>query len=157
MIPLYHLLLLTFLPSSLASSCKSHPDSPSWPSPKTWSQLNTTLNGALLAPIPPGAVCHASQPTYNKNTCPKVAKAWKTYDFHTENPVSLIYDQYSNWTCLPDKDYPCSGEGYPAYVINVRKAEDVKVGIDFGKHSHTVCRVMRCDTNGIQRESTISD
>ncbi|RFN43426.1 6-hydroxy-d-nicotine oxidase [Fusarium flagelliforme] len=134
MTPLYQLTICaSLLPLTLASSCKSHPSSPSWPSPKTWSHLNATLNGALFAPIPPGAVCHASQPSYNKNTCPKVAKAWKTYDFHTENPVSLIYDQYSNWTCLPDMDYSCSGKGYPAYVINATKAEDVKVGIDFAR------------------------
>ena len=139
MASLYHLILYTtLLPVALALSCKSHPSSSTWPSSKTWSHFNTTLNGNLIAPNPPGAVCHASQPSYNKKTCPKVAKAWKTYDFHTENPVSLIYDQYSNWTCLPDKEYPCSGEGYPAYVINVTKAEDVRLGVDFGKYFPTL-------------------
>jgi hypothetical protein len=136
MTPLYHIIISAFLllPSTFAdSSCKAYPGTADWPSRKTWSRLNSTLHGHLLAPTPPGAVCHKGWPTYSKESCSNVANAWKKYDFHTENPISVIYDQYPNWTCLPDADYPCSDAGYPAYVINVTKAEDVKIGIDFGK------------------------
>lgn len=130
--------LIAFLiPSVLAGSvprtCKAYPGSSDWPSHKAWSRLNDTLDGKLFAPVPPGAVCHKGWPSYDKDTCPEIAEAWKHYDLHTQDPVSLIYDQYSNWTCLPDESYPCSGSGYPAYVVNVTKAEDVKIGVDFGK------------------------
>jgi len=126
-------LLPSVLAGSVPKTCKTYPGSSDWPSHKAWSRLNDTLDGRLFAPVPPGAVCHKGWPSYDKDTCPRVAEAWKHYDLHTQNPVSLIYDQYSNWTCLPDKSYPCSGSGYPAYVVNVTKAEDIKIGIDFGK------------------------
>ncbi|CAJ0550202.1 Ff.00g101320.m01.CDS01 [Fusarium sp. VM40] len=114
-------------------SCKAYPGTSDWPSHNTWSRFNDTLGGKLLAPTPPGAVCHKDWPTYNKDTCSNVATAWKKYDLHTEDPVSLIYDQFSNWTCLPDADFPCSGSGYPAYVVNVTKPEHIKIGIDFAR------------------------
>jgi hypothetical protein len=133
-----HHLILFLVPSVLGGlvpkTCKAYPGSSDWPSHKAWSRLNDTLDGRLFAPVPPGAVCHKGWPSYDKDTCPEVAEAWKHYDLHTQDPVSLIYDQYSNWTCLPDESYPCSGTGYPAYVINVTEAEDIKIGVDFGKY-----------------------
>ncbi|KIL88659.1 hypothetical protein FAVG1_07906 [Fusarium avenaceum] len=137
---LYHFVVSTLclLPSAWggnipSKSCKAYPGTSDWPSRNTWSRFNDTLGGKLLAPTPPGAVCHKDWPTYNKDTCSNVATAWKKYDLHTEDPVSLIYDQFSNWTCLPDADFPCSGSGYPAYVVNVTKPEHIKIGIDFAR------------------------
>lgn len=44
-----------------------------------------------------------------------------------------MWDQFTNDTCLPDGEFPCSADGYPAYVINVTTTEHVKLGIDFGE------------------------
>ncbi|RGP69085.1 6-hydroxy-d-nicotine oxidase [Fusarium longipes] len=145
MAPLYHIILSVFFlapPIFANSSCKAYPGTSDWPSHKTWVRLNGTLNGHLLAPPPPGAVCHKEWPTYNSDICSNVADAWKTYDFHTENPISVIYDQYPNWTCLPDADYPCSDAGYPAYVINATKPEHVKIGVDFAR-KHNVRLIVK--------------
>jgi hypothetical protein len=138
---LHHFIVSTLclLPSAWgdaipAKSCKAYPGTSDWPSGNTWLRFNDTLGGKLLAPTPPGAVCHEDWSTYNKDTCSNVAAAWKKYDLHAENPVSVIYDQYSNWTCLPNPDLPCSGSGYSAYVVNVTKPEHIKIGIDFGKY-----------------------
>jgi hypothetical protein len=138
---LHHFIVSTLclLPSAWgdaipAKSCKAYPGTSDWPSRNTWLRFNDTLGGKLLAPTPPGAVCHGDWSTYNKDTCSIVAAAWKKYDLHAENPVSVIYDQYSNWTCLPNPDLPCSGSGYSAYVVNVTKPEHIKIGIDFGKY-----------------------
>ncbi|KAM0290507.1 hypothetical protein ACHAO9_004864 [Fusarium lateritium] len=139
MTPLHYLVISTLclLPSvwgdTPGKSCKAYPGTSDWPSHGTWSRLNAALGGRLLAPTPPGAVCHKDWSVYDKDTCSTVAAAWKKYDLHTEDPVSVIYDQYSNWTCLPDADYPCSSKGYPAYVVNVTKPEHVKIGIDFAR------------------------
>ncbi|KAF9771223.1 hypothetical protein IL306_011141 [Fusarium sp. DS 682] len=135
---LHHLLFatLSLLPSALGASCKAYPGSSDWPSRKSWSRLNDTLDGRLFAPVPPGAVCHKGWPSYDKDACPKVAEAWKHYDLHTQDPVSLIYDQYANWTCLPDASEPCSASGYPAYVINVTKTEHIKIGVDFARKNN---------------------
>jgi hypothetical protein len=45
-----------------------------------------------------------------------------------------MWNQYSNDTCLPDPSYPCSPDGYPAYVINATTPELVKLGVDFGEY-----------------------
>ncbi|KAK4080908.1 CAZyme family AA7 [Trichoderma harzianum] len=114
-------------------SCKAYPGTPSWPSAHTWAALNQTLNGRLLRPSPPGAVCHPSQSTYNTSQCSQVADEWKTYEFHVANPISVMWDKFDNFTCLPDENTPCSPAGYPAYVVNASTAEHVKIGIDFAR------------------------
>ncbi|RFU71833.1 fad binding domain-containing [Trichoderma arundinaceum] len=130
------LLSLTGIASGLYAphpeSCKSHPGTASWPSAKTWAALNRTLGGRLLQPPPPGAVCHPSQPAYNETQCSQVGQAWKTYEFHAGNPISVMWDRFENYTCLPEENAPCSSAGYPAYVVNASCAEHVKIGIDFG-------------------------
>ncbi|KAI8669916.1 hypothetical protein LRP88_01637 [Fusarium phalaenopsidis] len=129
---------LSLLPSSQGSylpekSCKAYPGSHDWPSHQTWSRLNESLAGRLLAPPPPGAVCHPGWPTYDRDTCPQVQKNWSVYEFHADNPISVMWDHYTNWTCLPNETYPCSASGYPAYVVNATKPEHVKLGIDFAR------------------------
>ncbi|KAL7948118.1 FAD-binding domain-containing protein [Trichoderma barbatum] len=114
-------------------SCKAHPGTSSWPSSHAWAALNQTLNGRLLRPLPPGAVCHPGQPTFNETQCSKVADEWKTYEFHAGNPVSVMWDRFDNYTCLPEENTPCSPAGYPAYVVNASNAEHVKFGIDFAR------------------------
>ncbi|KAL7928879.1 FAD-binding domain-containing protein [Trichoderma chlorosporum] len=114
-------------------SCKAYPGTSSWPSAHTWAALNQTLNGRLLPVIPPGAVCHPGQPTYNATQCPEIANEWTTYEFHAGNPVSVMWDKFDNFTCLPEANTPCSPAGYPAYVVNASTAEHVKLGIDFAR------------------------
>lgn len=130
------LLSLTSMVSGICApqteTCKAHPGTTSWPSAHIWATLNRTLNGRLLQPLPPGAVCHPGQPTYNTSQCSKVADEWKTYEFHAGNPISVMWDIFDNYTCLPEEDTPCTSAGYPAYVVNASNAEHVKTGIDFG-------------------------
>ncbi|KAK0644578.1 FAD binding domain-containing protein [Cercophora newfieldiana] len=115
-------------------SCKSHPLSPNWPSPSAWSTLNTTLSGRLLSPTPPGAPCHPSYPSvFSPSTCPALQTAWFTEAFHSSDPVSSYWPNFNNDSCLPDPRAPCSGRGFPAYVINATSAGDVKAGVDFAR------------------------
>ena len=124
---------LQFAVPAAAACCKVQPGDKAWPSANTWKSFNASLGGNLIVPTPPGAVCHAGQPTYNATECPVIAKAWKTYQFHADDPVSLMLDQFSNDTCLPDAKDPCSPAGYPAYVINATTTNHVKQGIDFAR------------------------
>jgi hypothetical protein len=87
-------------------------------------------------PPPPGAVCHPNQPTYNPAACPAVQAGWLTTIWHTDNPVSSIENNWNNDTCLPYPTVPCSGEGYPVYVVNATSAEDVKKGVDFARENN---------------------
>ncbi|KAK3386798.1 hypothetical protein B0H63DRAFT_447702 [Podospora didyma] len=113
--------------------CRAAPGSADWPSQRQWARLNETLDGRLVAPVPPGAVCHAGWPTYSPDQCPAVQAAWLRYTFHDASLVSTYQSQFSNDTCLPDPKYPCSAAGYPDYVINATSAQHVKIGLEFGQ------------------------
>ncbi|KUJ11481.1 FAD-binding domain-containing protein [Mollisia scopiformis] len=116
--------------------CKAVPGSPGWPTEIQWSGLNTSLSGRLIKPSPPGAVCHPTQVTFNAAECPAVQAEWLTAAWHTTNPVSSIRNNWNNDTCLPIATDPCSGEGYPIYVVNATCAEDVKAGVDFARENN---------------------
>lgn len=119
----------------VTKQCKEFPGSPGWPSASDWSQLNSTVGGKLLKTVLPGGVCHEGQPNYNEDQCPEVAEEWTTFEFHAADPVSVMWDRWSNFTCLPDPQYPCTGQGYPSYVVNATAAKDVQAAIEFGKHA----------------------
>ncbi|KAI9749090.1 MAG: hypothetical protein M4579_007006 [Chaenotheca gracillima] len=115
---------------SLARECKVTPDSPAWPSVDDWNQLNSSIGGRLLQPAPPGAVCHPDQPTFNNASCPGVTKAWMDSSFHSENPITLDYNDLS---CYPDARYPCEPKGYPSYVVDAHQPNDVQMGVSFAQ------------------------
>ncbi|KAI1417256.1 FAD-binding domain-containing protein [Hypoxylon sp. FL1857] len=114
-------------------TCKINPGSPSWPSSETWTRFNQSTGGKLLRTAAPGAVCHPGQPAYNFEQCAIVTPGWRTYDFHRNDPVSNLWQQFNNDTCLPDPTSPCSPDGYPAYVVNATTAHDVKLALDFAR------------------------
>ena len=135
-----HLLLALCAPtltwaSWLPKQCRAFPGSKDWPSDREWSRLNKAVSGRLIKPEPPGGVCHEGQPNYDEDQCPNVVEGWKTMEFHASDPVSVMRDQFANQTCLPDPQYPCSGQGYPSYVVNATTAKHVKAAVDFGKHA----------------------
>ncbi|KAH8662229.1 hypothetical protein BX600DRAFT_498795 [Xylariales sp. PMI_506] len=116
--------------------CKANPGSPSWPAEETWASFNESLGGRLIRPPPPGAVCHEGQPTYNADECPAVAAAWFTYDFHSANPISNMWNQYNNDSCLPDVTDPCSAAGYPAFAVNASTAEHVQLSLKYAQKNN---------------------
>lgn len=113
--------------------CKAYPGMPWWPNEATWAGLNKTVNGALIRPVMPAGACHKGQSNYNPDQCPTIEKEWETSEFHLADPVSVMSNEFTNNTCLPDPKYPCSPAGYPAYVIKVTSAQDAKAGVDFGE------------------------
>ncbi|KAH6684650.1 hypothetical protein B0J14DRAFT_527517 [Halenospora varia] len=128
--------LTSTLQTSSRQQCKAAPWSRDWPHDFEWTKLNQTLSGRLIKPIPPGSVCHPDQSSFDSTTCPVVQAGWKTSAWHANNPVSSVNDNWNNDTCLPISTAPCSGEGYPVYVINATCAEDVKKGVDFAKRKN---------------------
>ena len=123
------------LPRANSTVCKTTPKDSNWPAEDVWDSLNATVDGRLLQPSPPGAVCHTSQPTFASTECATVQKQWEDEYFHSENPVSVEWNNWTNDTCPPDPRMACSAAGYPIYVVNATTPEHVKAGVDFGKHS----------------------
>ncbi|KAH6971021.1 hypothetical protein BKA56DRAFT_558365 [Ilyonectria sp. MPI-CAGE-AT-0026] len=123
-------------------SCKASPGTPGWPSETQWNHLNQSLGGRLLQPTPPAAVCHPDWPNYSPSACSDVKSNWSVYEYHCGNPVSVMWDQFTNDTCLPNEYFPCRAGGYPAYVVNATTPEHVKLGIDFAR-KHEVRLVVK--------------
>lgn len=138
-IPLVSLLLvitpLTRADSSekLWGQCRGVPGSIDWPSQQSWAGLNQSLGGRLIAPTPPGSVCHPEEANYNANKCAALQAAWPEYEFHQDDPTSSMWNQFNNFTCLPFANYSCSPTGYPVYVVNATGPSHVKLAIDYGK------------------------
>jgi hypothetical protein len=127
--------------SSRTNSCKAYPGTSSWPNVDQWNSLNETLGGQLIKPLTPAGVCHKDQPNYDEARCLELGGEqaggdgpglWRSYDWHAEDPVSVEWDNWMNWTCLPSPEAPCTGDGYPAYVVNATTAEHVQAGVNFG-------------------------
>jgi len=134
----YFLQLLTLINTDQSPLlCKASLGSPDWPSASAWTKLNDSISGRLLQPPPPGAVCHLGQPTYNNATCPTVQTEWYTAVFHQANPISNYWNNWNNDSCLPiTPTGPCSGKGYPVYVVNATCKEDVKKSVDFARENN---------------------
>ncbi|OTB12777.1 hypothetical protein K445DRAFT_320576 [Daldinia sp. EC12] len=137
---------------SSAAACKASPGSPEWPSPDTWARFNQSTGGKLLHVAPPGAVCHPGELTYNAEQCTTIAQEWLTYDFSQDDPISNMWNQYNNDTCLPDPNAPCSPDGYPAYVVNATTAQDIKLSVDFAR-THNVRIIVKSTGHDYQGRS----
>jgi hypothetical protein len=44
-----------------------------------------------------------------------------------------MWQNYNNYSCMPDAAAPCTGAGYPVYVVAARTAGDVKAAVDFAR------------------------
>ena len=70
--------LLAVLAPTLAnnqtSSCRCIPGDACWPDQPTWSELNNTVHGRLIATTPLASVCH--EPTYDEAACSQLAEVW---------------------------------------------------------------------------------
>jgi hypothetical protein len=108
--------------------CKPVPSSPGWPSITDWQVLNASVSGRLLAPVPPGAVCHTTSPLFNNASCASVYSQWSNSSFHAHDAFT---SDYNDDTCLPSPLVPCSAAGYPAFVINATNATHVQEGVKF--------------------------
>jgi hypothetical protein len=115
--------------------CKTTPNDAAWPSISQWDALNQTLFGRLLHPLPPALACHSSDPGSN-DTCADITAAWSSFTFHQNNPISVAWNNMNNDSCLPDPSAPCSGLGYPVYVVNASSTNDVKLSVDFARENN---------------------
>lgn len=119
--------------SSAAKQCKAIPGTSDWPSLADWAGLNKTVNGRLLKPAPPASACHRDHPSYSLTACASLKLGWWFSGWHDQHPTSSMWQNYNNYSCVPDSAQPCTGAGYPVYVIDAREESDVKAAIDFAR------------------------
>jgi hypothetical protein len=117
-------------------TCKTTPNESTWPSLSQWASLNQSVSGRLLHPLPPASACHPSFPDFSLETCAMINQTWGNFTFHQDNPVSVAWNNMNNDSCLPNTSAPCSGVGYPVYVVNASSAEDVKFAVNFARKNN---------------------
>jgi len=145
-------------PSETSPSCKAVPGDSQWPSAAEWAKLNETTEGRLLQPSPPGAVCHPKQATFSAAKCTEVRANWSSEFFHSDDPISVEWNNWSNDSCLPipEANLTCSASGYPIYVINATTPLHVKAGIDFGSSQPRARGGSRGGSNSLPQRSFIT-
>lgn len=116
--------------SNTTPLCKPLPSDSTWPSLQQWRSLNDSISGRLSVPLPPGFVCHTN--SSSSSLCEFIADQWTNTTFHSLDPVSV---DYNDETCLPDSTEPCSGHGYPRYVITAQTVQDVQAGVNFARET----------------------
>lgn len=86
-----------------------------------------------MQPLPPAAACHRDQANYNTEDCAEVNSQWKNTEFHANDPISSMWQNYNNYSCMPDAASSCSNAGYPVYVVAARTAQDVVAAVNFAR------------------------
>jgi hypothetical protein len=139
MLFLPQLALATALSSNSAAGaaqfCKPIAGGPRWPPVAEWNALNDTVNGRLIKPLAPGAVCQPDSPTFDNVTCASLSTGptlWGLSEYHAQNPVST---NYNDDACLPNALAPCEPDLYPAYVVNATTAAHVQAAVRFAKRT----------------------
>lgn len=67
----YYVLLFIFLSQQPNCKCTSPLDGSCWPSHQQWDQLNSSVSGSLLSPLPPSYQCHV--PYYDAEACAQIS------------------------------------------------------------------------------------
>ncbi|OQD87344.1 hypothetical protein PENSOL_c080G09220 [Penicillium solitum] len=109
--------------------------SPSWPAAEAWGILNSTLGDHLIAPLPPGAVCHPSQQSFDAAACLSVTQQWNSSIFHSNNPLSVDWPNFND-SCLPEASGFCDLSAYPANIINASTSDHVRTAVDFARENN---------------------
>jgi hypothetical protein len=115
-----------------APACKPKYGSLDWPSAPAWQQLNDSVSGRLVAPTPPGAVCHPFMAEYNNASCNIVKSQWTNTSFHASSFVSVDYNDVA---CLPNSLYPCNVDSYPRFAIPAENVQDVQKAVSFARET----------------------
>lgn len=114
-------------------SCRCLPSQPCWPSVESWSNLNKTVNGRLIATHPPAYECH--DPHYDSATCQKIQDGYH-YDLWRQSQPGAALQ--INWEvdgekgCLGfNRTLPCNQGAVPLYTVNATTVEHVQDTIKF--------------------------
>jgi hypothetical protein len=139
-LPVYLSLLIALLWPSVTyaslSRCKYTPESQQWPTTAKWAAFNESILGYLLRPAPPAAACHPQLPEYSPDKCALIRNSWNSSQWHSDSPTSNDWQNFNNYSCLPDSNYPCTGNGYPIYVVNASTTESVQHAVDFARENN---------------------
>ncbi|KAL3462187.1 FAD-binding domain-containing protein [Aspergillus heterothallicus] len=128
-------LFLTAL-GGASAKCRCTPRDACWPSTATWSSLNSTVNGKLIANHPIAQPCYQGD-EYDAALCDDITANWPNEWFREASPIGYSYPLVE--TCAPmNSSFPpvCDLGTAPVYTINATSEDDVVAGIRFAKENN---------------------
>ncbi|PYH83210.1 FAD-binding domain-containing protein [Aspergillus uvarum CBS 121591] len=119
-----------------ASACRYIPGDRGWPAASTWTRLNATVGGRLLATNPLAHSCH--DPTYDNATCTTLERQWGEPSLQIPYPAEFLSPWFQNQSCVPftDQSTPCELGNYASYSINVTGPRDIVAGLSFAQSNN---------------------
>lgn len=117
-------------------SCKAFPGTNEWPIDDEWSQLNASLGGALLKPVPLASVCYTG-PLYDANKCRTLQQ--NPGRIYTNDPITVLTEWPEGDTCFATTTPNvgnCTQGGFPVYVINATTVKQIQIGVNFARNKN---------------------
>jgi hypothetical protein len=121
--------------TSTVPQCRAWPGSEDWPREAEWKQLNTSLEGALLKPLPPASACYQGD-NYNVTTCRWLVDQSRRTHFWIDDPLSTLTQWPQGDTCLLaiDAEGECTHGGFPEYVVNATTVKQIQAAVNFARN-----------------------
>lgn len=139
---LFSLILFIFTTLTLGTSTYPPPrsfctpTSPCWPSPSSWSALNTTLSSRLIRTYPTASICHP--PLYSPALCTLARTSWTSSPWRTSQPsaYSALLWELGPSQCFiddPPTSPPCGQGLVPTYTVNVTEISDITKAVKWAR------------------------
>jgi hypothetical protein len=119
------------------SECRAYPGTPEWPADEEWSRLNSSLDGALLKPTPPGAVCYPG-PSYNLTTCASLLFTAGSSRFFIDDPLTVLTSWPTGNTCSISLSPAgnCTQGGFSVYVVKATTVRQIQAAVNFARNKN---------------------
>ncbi|KAI0909507.1 FAD binding domain-containing protein [Ustulina deusta] len=118
--------------------CKVYPGTATWPLEVEWAQLNSTLDGALLKPVPAAAVCY-NGPYEDTNQCNFLLRNTSSSRFYINDPLTVLAMWPEGDTCYASASTTglnCTQGGFPSYVVNVTTVKQIQAAVNFARNKN---------------------
>jgi hypothetical protein len=117
--------------------CRAWPGGNDWPIDTEWKQLNTSLGGALLRPLPAAAACYEGY-HYDQETCRWLVRQAGGTHFWLDEPLTTLTQWPQGGTCALalDSEGVCTRGGYPEYVVNATTVKHIQAAVNFARNKN---------------------
>ncbi|CAE7130741.1 unnamed protein product [Rhizoctonia solani] len=124
--------LVTFVFSPLvfaAQHCTANQSC--WPSSKLWAAFNSSVDGRLVAPRPPGWACH--DPNYDEAVCNDFQANWNSSFWRANQTGAMQNPIWDSLECNvgTPRDVTCDQGFVPHYSVDARNDDHVSKAVKF--------------------------
>lgn len=117
------------------TECRAFPGSKDWPEETEWQRFNNSLDGALLKPVPAGAVCYPG-PYHDAAKCSALASNQLITRAFFDDPISLSTQWTADNACnvVQPAIGQCIQGGLPTYVVNATTVKQIQIAVNFARN-----------------------